>query len=247
MGYWITHNIRATGSKADVDAYVSKLTQRRPKEINDERDVVWSEEEFSFYNIISPPEDMLISGEWWGQPGRDWRTANWECYDAPSEQLDTWSNVVNNTVTSQIQLSTKYDWPIDIFHELIKQYPNLEFNIWSEGEESEAVHITGNSGIANQIDYPAPNSHADWVDRDEVDNCWCSTYEDESDWYPDCPKEEPVMYEVIMIHKHYVKAKSHEDAINVIKALDNGFDAPEDTSIVTYDIEPKCTVNLVEE
>jgi len=234
MGYWISHHIKATGSKENIDAYISKLTQRRPKELNDEGDIVWSEEEFSFYNIISPPEEMIMDGSWWDKPGKDWRTEHWECYDAPLEGfIDVYNDGISTT--ARMSMSTKYDWPNDIFHELIAQYPNLDFYIWSEGEESEAVEITGHNGTFTQVEHARPESHADWVARDDVDSCYCSHYDDPNDWFEDCPKEGVTdTYEVIVQVKHIVKAYSQDKAIEALEAYEIGFDMPYDTQVIKY-------------
>jgi hypothetical protein len=245
MGYWISHYIRATGNKEDIDAYVSKLTQRRPKKLNDEGDVVWSEEEFSFYNITPPPEEMIQSGEWWGEAGNHWRNVNWQCYDAPAEEMDTF-NVGGGSV-SAIRISTKYDWPVSVFHELINQHPKLDFDIWSEGEECEAVEIKGSNGSWTQTEYETPNCHADWEARDNLDSCWCSNYDDENDWYEDCPRETLEVYRVIVTHTHYVKATSSETASLAAIAYDNNFDMPSNTEMVKYSIVPNMLAEPVGE
>ena len=240
MGYWINHHVKAIGKKEDIDAYISKLTQRRPKSLNDEGDIVWSEEQFSFYNIISPPEELLISGEWWGKEGDFWRAQNWECYDAPADEVSSFSH--GTGTTSIIRIDTKYEWPIKVFHELIKQYPNLEFNVWSEGEESEAVEIVGVNGTSTQTNYESPNCHADWEARDMLDSCWCNHYDDDSEWYEDCPREEQTLYKVEVKHTHYITANSMKSAMEAIKAYENSFDMPEYTTLTKYDITPEILV-----
>lgn len=235
MGYWISHSIRITGNEQDIKTFMSNLSQRRPKELNDEGDIVWSEEEFSFYNIISPPEEMIMDGSWWGDAGNEWRTQNWECYDAPAEDFHS-SLGYSGKWTAYISMSTKYDWPNNVFHKLVEQYPNLEFSIWSEGEECEAIEIEGRNGVWDETHYDAPNSHADWVARDSVDNCWCANYDDPGDWYEDCPKEDYFeVYEVVAITRHLVKAYTTEKAIEALKAFEDGFDMPSNTLMVKYD------------
>ena len=243
MGYWINHNIKAIGNKEDIEAYVSKLTQRHPESLNDEGDIVWSEEEFSFYNIISPPEEMLMSGDWWGQEGKDWMSNHWETdYDWGPGDVHVFSNPITGNYVTNISISTKYDWPINIFHELIKQYPSLEFNMWSEGEESEAVHITGTNGISVQTNYDSPNSHADWEARDDLGSCWCSHYEEESEWYDDCPRDTPGLFKVIVTHTHYITAPSINSATDAIKAYEDGFDMPANTTMTTYNPVPEILI-----
>jgi len=246
MGYWISHYIRASGNQEDVDAYTSKLTQRRPKKLTDDGDIVWSEEEFSFYNITPPPEEMIQSGDWWGDAGNMWRAEHWECYDAPADEVDTFTNAMTNTVAT-IRLSTKYEWPIKVFEELVRKYPNLEFYIWSEGEESEAVEISGSYGTFTTTKYETPNSHADWDARDNVDSCWCANYDDPTEWYEDCPKDEPTFYKVSVIHTHYVKANTETDAKKLVEAYDNGFDKPEYTEMIKYCLAPQVVVTEEEE
>lgn len=247
MGYWINHDITATGNKKDVEAYMAKLTQRRPTELNDEGDIVWSEEEFSFYNIISPPEEMIMSGDWWEDKGSQWRQKHWESYDAPAEHFNLiGSGVGKPTTSAYLSMSTKYDWPVNIFHELIKQYPNLEFSIWSEGEESEAIEITGSNGISIQTDYAAPNSHADWVDREKLDNCLCSYYKSPDNWFSDCPRDDSGIYKVQVTYTHYVKTYDMDLAISAVIAYDNNFDMPSATELIKYGIEPKILAETVD-
>ena len=240
MGYWISHNINISGSKEDIDALASKLTQRRPKSLNDEGDIIWSEEEFSFYNISPPPEEMLISGDWWDQVGEDWRGHTWGCYDAPAEEFDVYHHtpVVPITSSLHIRISTKYDWPVNIFHKLITQYPSLDFSIWSEGEESEAIEIKGSGGFSSQTDYPSPASHSDWERRGAEDSCRCQWADDEDGWFSDCPKDNLGLYKVELTYTHYVKAYNMELATEAIKAYDNGFDMPTNTEIVKYAVTP---------
>jgi hypothetical protein len=245
MGYWINHHVRATGSKEDIEAYVSKLTQRRPKSLNDEGDIVWSEEEFSFYNITPPPEELLMSGEWWGGPGNFWRADNWGCYDAPAEEVDVFTNGYGSSQAT-IRIDTKYEWPISIFHELISQYPNLQFNIWSEGEEAEAVHIQGTGGTWTQTEYESPNCHADYDARDMLDSCWCNQYEDSSEWYKDCPRDNPGLFKVVVTHTHYITAQSITETMGAIEAYENGFDMPDNTTMIKYNPVPKILITPAE-
>jgi len=242
MGYWINHHVRATGSKEDIEAYISKLTQRRPKELNDEGDIVWSEEEFSFYNITPPPEELLMSGEWWTETGNQWRQEHWQCYDAPAEELDVFNITHTPNYVAAIRIDTKYDWPIGIFHNLINQYPSLEFNIWSEGEESEAVEIIGTGGTFTQTNYESPNCHADWEARDMLDSCWCVQYESESEWYDDCPRDEQDVYKVEVTHTHYITANNMRAAMDAIKSYEDGFDMPANTVMTKYNPVPSILI-----
>lgn len=249
MGYWISHNINIKGSKEDIDALASKLRQRRPESLNDEGDIVWSEEEFSFYNILPPPEEMLISGDWWDQVGKDWREYHWGCYDAPAEEFDVYHHgpVLPMPSGIHILISTKYEWPVGIFHELIKQYPSLNFSVWSEGEESEAIEIRGVGGVSTQIDYQSPASHADWEYRGAEDSCRCGWSDDITEWYNDCPRDNLGLFKVELTYTHYVKAYSMELASEAIKAYDNGFDMPSNTEIVKYAIAPNSLTVPVDE
>ena len=244
MGYWINHHIRTTGSQEDIAAYVSKLTQRRPDKLNDEGDIVWSEEEFSFYNITPPPEELLMSGEWWTEVGVKWRNEHWQCYDAPAEELDVFTSHGQSIAT--IRIDTKYDWPITIFHELISQYPNLEFHIWSEGEESEAVEIEGKGGTYTQTNYESPNCHADFEARDMLDSCWCNQYEESTEWYEDCPRDNPELYKVVVTHTHYITAQSMKEAMDAIQAYDNGFDMPQHSIMTKYNPVPEILITPAE-
>jgi hypothetical protein len=244
MGYWINHHIRVEGNKENIEALASKLTQRRPKSLNDEGDIVWSEEQFSFYNILPPPEELIMSGKWWTEEGAQWRQDHWECYDAPAEEFDVFTPYstnkhLNNARVLTIRIDTKYDWPISMFHKLIEQYPDLWFSVWSEGEESEAIEIKGANGKFTQVEYESPDSHADWVKRGDTDSCYCSSYEDPEYWYQDCPRDELTLYKVTTTSVHYVYSYDKEKAIDAIKAYENTFELPSNTKIEKYSITPE--------
>lgn len=233
MGYWINHNITAIGNPQNIKEYISKLTQRHPEKLNDDGDIVWSEEVFSFHNILPPPEEMIMDGSWWEDAGNSWRTENWECYDPPAEDIYT-TNTAPNQVTAVIRFDTKYHWPIDIMGELISQYPNLMFEIWSEGEEGEAIEFKGHAASISRNEYEAPNSHADYVSRDNEEGCRCNWDEEVEDWYSDCPGREIKEYVVKVITSHTVKASYESDAIKAIEAFENGFELPTSAEVISY-------------
>jgi hypothetical protein len=246
MGYWISNWVNAKGSQEDIDTFISDLTQRHPESLNDEGDIVWSEEQFSFYNILPPPEDMLISGEWWGQKGVEWRDIVWECYD-PSALISA-GNVTGNVVGATISFDTKNNWPSSkLFIELMTKYSNLSFNIWIEGEDMEAVEYNSDAGVINRIDHPSPSSHADYEARDLLDSCYCSCYDNPDDWFPDCPSLEQGLYKVQMTYTYYVKANTMNVAHHAVVHYENGFDMPDNTTLIKHDITPEILTVEVDE
>ena len=60
-----------------------------------------------------------------------------------------------------------------------------------QGWGGEILWTEEGSSIVRE--YDIPNSHKDYVDRDEVDNCICQRDEDEDDWYKDCPNKTVVI------------------------------------------------------
>jgi hypothetical protein len=252
MGYWITHHITVQGKTEYIDALEKKLQAPHPKQLNDEGDIVWSDEgidSVSLYNLSPPPEDMLISGEWWTAEGNVWRAQNWDCtYNWQAHELDSYVNSTNaGSSTLHIRFETKYDWPREPFLKLIEDNPGLKFSIWSEGEESEALEIHGESGLYDITEYDSPASHADWVSRDSADSCRCGWADDPNDWFDDCPRDTIGEYEVVVTYKHKVKAYDSYSAMNTLHQYENEFDIHPDCKMITYDVMPLIEATLIEQ
>jgi hypothetical protein len=242
MGYWITHNIKITGTKKELDILTKKLQEPHPGEVNEEGDIVWSDEgidSVSLYNLSPPPEDMLITEKWWGDEGHAWRMENWDCsYAWQATEFNNYNE------TLYIRFETKYDWPVTVFKTFIENNPTLEVYVWSEGEESEALEISGKNGLYDVVEYASPASHADWVARENEDSCRCGWADEEDDWFDDCPREEEQEYLVHVITTHKVKAYSSERAKEVVFNFENGFDIPTG-EIIQYAVSTNYTAEEV--
>jgi hypothetical protein len=174
----------------------------------------------------------------------NWNSENW---DTSCDALDVDIHDIS-IGHKRITFQTKWSAPLLVAREIAKQFPNLLIQYEYEEETGwggRMEFINGVEQFHNQWD--EPSCHQDYVDRDNEDGCYCAAYEDEKDWYPDCPRDEPKLYKVQLTYTHYVKASNKELAQEMIVAYDNGFDMPSDVEIVKYAIAPEFLTEEIEE
>jgi hypothetical protein len=71
---------------------------------------------------------------------------------------------------------------------MVEQFPTLNFKFYCEEEQGWGVEFVGEDGELSVSDeWDIPQSHADYVSRDNEDGCACAQGWDEEDWYDDCP------------------------------------------------------------
>jgi hypothetical protein len=90
---------------------------------------------------------------------------------------------------------------------MVAQHPELDFEFHSEEEQGwGAEYSTYDSEDEdgkpikelNLVrEWDIPNSHADYVDRDNEDGCVCSWNDDPEDLFEDCPTAESDFYVVV--------------------------------------------------
>ena len=72
-----------------------------------------------------------------------------------------------------------------------------------------------------------PDSHSDYVERDNEDGCICSHYDDEDDWYADCPRETKEFF-VEITRTYKVIAKDAEQAWELANDTADGLELQTD-------------------
>ena len=77
---------------------------------------------------------------------------------------------------------------------MVEQHPTLAFSFHCEEEQGWGVEYDSVSGeLVETNSWDIPDSHADYVGRDNEDGCVCSYEDDQDEWYNDCPKEEEIV------------------------------------------------------
>ena len=132
--------------------------------------------------ILSEEPDAPISNHWYDWNIRNWGT-KWDAGDASSERYaDDHLNY---------SFSTAWSPPIEAITELSIQHPSVSFTLESEEEQGWGVELEFVNGEQTVLrEWDIPNSHADYVERDNVDGCICSWDDDPQYWFDDCPKVE---------------------------------------------------------
>ena len=198
MPNWVDTSITISGSEEEIAKFRTKASKPHPIEYNGE--IGLSEEEFSFWNFISPPQEAILSGEYFGTNGwiegekkgdttnnwYNWNNDNWNTkWDACDQRLDT-----DDPTQLTYYFQTAWSPASPVFEAMVAQHPELAFSIWWEEEQGFGEELSGTAGelvITKEWDIPA--SHADYVEQDKEDNCPCSYDDNEDDWFDDCPRE----------------------------------------------------------
>ena len=195
MPNWVANRVYVFGSKDLLDTFAEQASKTPITTHEDDRESV-----LSFANFIAPPREAIDSGEyhatngfengketgntpnnWYNFNNREWGT-KWDACNADLERLDG-------------QLSygfeTAWDCPMPVFEAMVEQFPKLEFEFWWEEEQGWGGEATGCKGLFSITDsWDIPNSHADYVGRDNEDGCICNWEDDQDEWYKDCPRDE---------------------------------------------------------
>lgn len=196
MSNWVDNRVSIHGTREEIAKIKAQLSQ--PVASTDDGKTV--ETDFSFLNIISPPEDKLhiyrgiivssvnegksedeITYNWY-----NWNITNWGTKWDVSQDISHFDSEDTSLVYG---FQTAWSPPIPALQELSRQHPNADISLWWEeeqgfgGEEefSAGSHVTSES-------WDIPSSHADHEKRDK--ECVCSYENNPLEWYDDCPQEE---------------------------------------------------------
>jgi hypothetical protein len=219
---------------------------------------------FSFHSFITLPEgtdkeeyigsDGAIRGQhantispnhWYTWNINNWQT-KWDACDV--EVVSSVHAFTNNVSTIYVSFTTAWSPPDPIWRAMSEMFPELIFAVWYEEEQGWGGEFTiQNQVITDWNTWDIPSSHADYMAQNK--ECPCSYEDDEDYWYEDCPGKYKTVYTVEVITKMYVIANSEEDAIEVAKAEESGYNLPAYTEVkkVLYSDEYRVTEAVKQE
>lgn len=170
---------------------------------------------FAFWNIYSPnPSDFeeyfaveaksksdipLGDPMWWAgimanqavsKHWYDWNNHHWGTkWDVGVSDDSKYSNTRmerNDDNSVMYHFETAWSAVVDLIGVLSEMYPSLEFDYEYEEENGWGGKVEyANGEIISHSEYDEPNSHADYIERDQ--DCICN-FEEEEFWFEDCPK-----------------------------------------------------------
>ena len=205
MPNWVYNNLWVGGKTEDVAKFMEKARQPRPEGLDENNNLVYDAEPqaLSFFNFIAPPMDAITSGEYFGTHGyeggktlghtefnwyefqtREWGT-KWDASDIDVDELE------ENSTGVSYRFQTAWSPPMPVFHAMVKQHPELTFEVeWEEeqgfGEELETEDTEEGRVLTITRSWDIPDCHNDYVERDNEDGCRCAWTDDPHDWYDDC-------------------------------------------------------------
>ena len=229
---WI-RNEDGTNTKVDDADRKIEVKTETPDAISFWNFIAPTEEEKPYYfgNKVKPEDEpdpnatqeermakaMSFSGSGW----YDWNIRNWGCkWNANSDELDTDLDEVKAGTETSLTYRFETAWsPAEgVFRAMTEQHPELSFEFHNEEEQGWGVVFEGENGTLIMVkEWDIPNSHADYVELDREDNCSCQNYEDEDDWYDDCP-DKSKSHRVSITYTYVVRSQDEERAIAKVKA-----------------------------
>jgi hypothetical protein len=130
---------------------------------------------------------------WYNFNNNKWGT-KWDVAVSDDEKWAETEITGESSTHISYRFNTAWSPPLPVIEELSVQHPELEITLEYEEEQGwggEILWTKEGSSIINE--YDIPDSHQDYVDRDNEDGCRCACEEDEDEWYKDCPnKTKPI-------------------------------------------------------
>ena len=205
-------------------AYFEAAHGTKPKEYE-----AWTAEEKMAY-------DLAFKTDGW----YDWNVREWGSkWDACDSSFD--DNTEDLTPTLYYSFNTAWSIPEKIFEEIVKQHPELSFDFSCEEEQGWGAEYESRKGedglpeLAMTREWDIPDSHADYVDRDEIDRCNCQSDPDDQEyWYDDCPRPE-TDFVVVVERRYIVKAQTAEQAWDLAQEKLDELTAEDSDSFVVVD------------
>jgi len=240
MPNWVYNTLTVSGKPDEIKAFTEKADKPRPRS-NDEGKTIELEETdgLSFWNFIAPPEEKYdlyfaisdgTADQTWGWYG--WNSENWGTkWDANDTSMSPSPDEITEHTGSVIYyFSTAWSYPEPVVRAMAEQHPNLHFHLRSVEEQGWGAELSGADGkIYTDKTWDIPSSHQEWVDTDQEGSCVCANYDDEDDWYKDCPRDEQEF--IVVIQKSYrVRTTSAENAYEL--AMEQGNDPDEQMEVL---------------
>lgn len=178
MPNWVYNSVTVNGSDDEVLSIAERL--RRPHRLR-EGDTT----PFNFMNVVEPGDGIEYDTAWY-----EWNCANWGTKWGAAEVSHLMTRGPEGNALAEYTFSTAWDAPrgvIDALGQLMLEVGATHTTVtWSFEEENGwggEYEITALDGAFLVRSWDEPRSHADWVERGDVDGCPCEI----GDPYDDCP------------------------------------------------------------
>jgi len=204
MPNWVYNSIKVTGPEDILESFKQKAAEPRPQIINeptknedgtlnwqDTTQVIkWIDNDPICMWNFDYPDDEIIQ-EYFGKNEKspyhwyNWNIAHWGTkWDVNHARLHEKEGELF------YEFDTPWSPPEVWFAILARDYCELTFHIAYEEEQGwgGCIKISNGKMITTKT-WDIPESHADYVERDNVDGCICSWDADEENWYSDCPAQ----------------------------------------------------------
>jgi len=209
MPNWVYNKVDVSGSAEEIALFKSKVNQPRPESFDEDKKELVSDTDarvFTFWSFIAPPKEALESGEYfetngWANGKQSGNTTN-NWYNFNSREWGTKWDAVSATLAEESDTHLSYTFetawsaPSPIFEAMVEQHPELEFYIHWEEEQGYGAEYTSSDGdedgersLIMTKEWDVARSHADYVERENVDSCRCADTDDVDEMYDDCPRE----------------------------------------------------------
>jgi hypothetical protein len=230
MPNWVYNTLTISGEPEQVKEFADKASKPRLVSTNYGKTIEPdpTPDQLSFWNFVAPPEkkyDLYFAiadgteDKTWGW--YNWNNSNWGCkWDASDVSMSP-EKATEHTGSVIYYFSTPWSYPEPVLVAMAEQHPDLHFHLRSVEEQGWGVEMSGADGkIYNDTSWEIPSSHKDWVDTDQEGSCVCASYDDEDEWYKDCPRDEQEF--ILVIQKSYrVRTNTAENAYELITEQDN--------------------------
>ena len=210
MPNWVFNDLHIEGSADAIQKVKAQLNAPYTRNNSDGEIVSYSNPVISFLNIVRPPEDKMDEYEgvhgykdgekqgeseynWYNFNNREWGT-KWDVAVYDSEKHSDTHLIHEEETKLHYYFQTAWSPPLPVIEALSLQHPELEITLRYEEEQGWGGEIYWDkTGSTIVEEWDIPDSHADYVKRDDVDGCACSREEDTNEWYDDCPGKKVVI------------------------------------------------------
>ncbi len=194
MPNWVYSKLSVSGDAADVQRLKAQVGAPYTQTVPDWSDrtkmtTVENTDDFSFWNIVRPPEEKLdlYHGIHDGTEDKEWGWYNWNCehwgtkWDAGDTSLNEYSE--DNI---SYDFSTAWSPPVAAIATLSTQYPTLNITMDWEEEQGYGGTLDFTNGTVTVLDeYDIPATHEEMIFRKGY--CWCDDSDPEDMPFTDCP------------------------------------------------------------
>jgi hypothetical protein len=152
------------------------------------------------YNELSMEERMAISMQFKSDGWYDWNIREWGTkWDACNSEMFNETYREDGTASVQYAFDTAWSPAEDAYRAMVEQHPKLQFEFYCEEEQGWGVEYanTDDGELYVVKEWDIPDSHADYIERDNLDGCICAYEEDSEEWYDDCPNNPKEVAEAV--------------------------------------------------